>query len=148
MVEEIVENNSTKTEELEEQINKLKQEATRATLLSRADTSSKIISELESRLLEGERERATLRNERDNLAQKYELLEKELRMKNINEEMIGMIKSNHNILEKNNEVLLNELENANKRNSEQQLIWEDEVEQLANTIEILKQQLNKSEFQR
>jgi len=69
-------------------------------------------------------------------------------MKNINEEMIGMIKSNHNILEKNNEVLLNELENANKRNSEQQLIWEDEVEQLANTIEILKQQLNKSEFQR
>jgi len=117
MVEEIVENNSTKTEELEEQINKLKQEATRATLLSRADTSSKIISELESRLFEGERERATLRNERDNLAQKYELLEKELRMKNINEEMIGMIKSNHNILEKNNEVLLNELENANKRNS-------------------------------
>ena len=57
IIEDLIESNPSKNEELEEQISKLKQESTRASLVTRADTSSKIINELESRLFEGEREK-------------------------------------------------------------------------------------------
>ena len=57
MIEDIVDNTSSKTEELESQINNLRQEAKRITLMTRTDTSSKIISELESKLYESEREK-------------------------------------------------------------------------------------------
>ena len=57
VIEDIVDNTSSKTEELESQINNLRQEAKRITLMTRTDTSSKIISELESKLYESEREK-------------------------------------------------------------------------------------------
>ena len=57
-MEEVVENNNmAKADEFEDQILKLKQEQTKASLVMRSDTSSKIISELESRLFKNEEER-------------------------------------------------------------------------------------------
>jgi len=137
---------SSKADELEDQMSKLKHDVTRASLVSRPDTSSKIIGELESRLFEGERERGALRNERDALVQKQEILEREVKIKNINEEMFQMIKSNHVLLEKNNEALLKQLDTINESQQEQQLIWETEINDLTHTIEILKRQLRKNEI--
>ena len=57
VVEDVVDSTSSKTEELENQINNLRQEAKRITLMTRTDTSSKIISELEAKLYESEREK-------------------------------------------------------------------------------------------
>jgi hypothetical protein len=57
ILEDVAENCCTKTEELEDQINKLKQETNRVSMISRAETSSKIITELEARLFESEREK-------------------------------------------------------------------------------------------
>ena len=61
VLEDVVEGTSSKTDELESQINNLRQEAKRMSLMSRADTSSKIISELEAKLYESEREKVRLR---------------------------------------------------------------------------------------
>ena len=57
VVEDVVDSTSAKTEELENQINNLRQETKRMSLMSRNDTSSKIVSELEARLCESEREK-------------------------------------------------------------------------------------------
>jgi len=57
-----------------------------------------------------------------------------------------MVKSNQIILEKNNESLLRELDNCNKRYQEQQIIWENEVNELAKTIGMLKSQLLKTDL--
>jgi TolA-binding protein len=57
ILEDVAENCTSKTEELEDQINKLKQETSRVSMMSRADTSTKIISELEARLFESEKEK-------------------------------------------------------------------------------------------
>lgn len=60
VIEDVVDNASSKTEELENQINNLRQESKRLSLMSRNDTSSKIVSELEARLCESEREKVYL----------------------------------------------------------------------------------------
>ena len=67
VLEDVVEGTSTKTDELESQINSLRQEAKRMSLMSRADTSSKIISELEAKLYESEREKIQLKQSNEKL---------------------------------------------------------------------------------
>ena len=67
VLEDVVEGTSTKTDELESQINNLRQEAKRMSLMSRADTSSKIISELEAKLYESEREKIQLKQSKEQL---------------------------------------------------------------------------------
>ena len=62
---------------------------------------------------------------------------------NYSEEMFEMIKSNHDSLQKNNEALLKELENTNKRYEEQQFTWETEINDLTQTLDLLKEQLRK-----
>lgn len=57
IIEDVVENTSYKTDELENQINTLRQETKRVSLMSKADPSSKIVNELEARLYESEREK-------------------------------------------------------------------------------------------
>ena len=57
ILEDVAESCTSKTEELEEQIQRLRQETDRVSMMTRADTSSKIISELESRLFESEKEK-------------------------------------------------------------------------------------------
>lgn len=78
ILEDVIEPSSTKVEDLEEQIARLKQENTRSHLISRPDTSSKIIGELEGRLVESEREKVQIRNERDSYRQRVAELEREL----------------------------------------------------------------------
>jgi len=145
LLEDLVDTQGTRQDE-EEQYVKLKQESMKQSLVSRADTSSKIIGELESRLFESERERIAHRNEKEATKEKCAMLEKEIKMRNLNEDLVEMVKSNQIILEKNNESLLRELDNCNKRYQEQQIIWENEVNELAKTIGMLKSQLLKTDL--
>jgi hypothetical protein len=150
LLEDLVESQggATRVDDLEEQQQqsaKMRHDSMRMNLLSRPDTSTKIISELESRLLESEREKIAHRNEKEVLKDKCVMLEKEVKTRSVNEDLVDMLKSNHELLEKNNEALLREIENWNKRYQEQQLIWETEVNELARTIDVLKSQLTRSD---
>jgi len=150
LLEELVETQggATRAEDFEDQqqSTKLKHDSMRMNLLARPDTSTKIISELESRLLESEREKIAHRNEKEVLKDKCIMLEKEVKTRSVNEDLVDMLKSNHELLEKNNEALLKEIENWNKRYQEQQLIWETEVDELARTIDVLKSQLARNDL--
>jgi len=77
VLEDVVEGTSTKTDELESQINNLRQEAKRMSLMSRADTSSKIISELEAKLYESEREKIQLKQQKEQLQAKFDNVQNE-----------------------------------------------------------------------
>jgi hypothetical protein len=60
------------------------------------------------------------------------------------QQLLDMIRKNQIILEDTNKELMNQLDECRRRDQEQQLTWEGEVNELAGIIQSLKDQLNQA----
>jgi len=141
VLEDVVEGTSSKTDELESQINNLRQEAKRMSLMTRADTSSKIISELEAKLYESEREKIQLKQAKEQLSGQLNNIQNEGELNAINNELLQILRRNQKTLEETNANLMHELEITRRREEEQQIIWQREVQDLTDIMKMLKEQL-------
>ena len=62
-------------------------------------------------------------------------------MKNNSNELLQILRRNQKTLEENNANLMNDLEIMRRREEEQQIIWQREVQDLTDILKMLKAQL-------
>lgn len=114
--------------------------------MSKIESSSKMMSELETRLFSSEQEKTLLRKKTEDLQLRITALTEELKTKKVVLESFEIIKENNKTFEKTNTFLLTELESSRLKNIEQQRIFESQRDELSLMLRQLKHQYENTDL--
>ncbi len=92
--------------------------------MAKSENHNKIINDLEAKLLDSEKQKLQIKNEKEQLVSRIEQISREIEAGRISKEMFQMVKDNQKVLERNNSNLLEEVEYHKKKNLEQQKVFE------------------------
>lgn len=133
VIEQIMdyEHNSTQGQ-YENEINRLRElkESTR----HRSDQTNRAISDLETRLIESEKDKLIIKKERDELKLKISELKDQLNQIKLSHEVVNMLQESHRSLQRSNECLRDSLEAERISYEHQQKLWELELIQLKTAL--------------
>ncbi|KAM3143323.1 hypothetical protein pb186bvf_004655 [Paramecium bursaria] len=129
-----VESLQLRIQQYETQISQLKNS-------NKEDISKRMIAELEEKLLESEKQRIKLKSQKENTQLQMDKIQEQLNKFQISQDLLSQLKHENSILKKNNEVLLVQINQLTQKDKEQQLIWNSQVEDLMNMMDILKKQI-------
>ncbi|KRX05523.1 hypothetical protein PPERSA_12701 [Pseudocohnilembus persalinus] len=124
-------------EEIEKQYNKIKNQQTQ----NLQDAHTKIIQELENKLFNTERVKIQLKNENEALITKLQTLERQFDDQQITTEIWQEYKKSMDIIKIQNQKLQQDLDFQKQINNEQQILFNDQLNEVQEIINKLKSQI-------
>ncbi|CAK67149.1 unnamed protein product (macronuclear) [Paramecium tetraurelia] len=130
-------------EELQNKLNQAEQQIyTLKNSNAKDDFSKKIINELEDKLLESEKQRVKLKQQKEQMQIQIEKISESLAKYQINQDLIHQMKQENLQLRKNNDILVTQIQQLNTQNKEQQVLWNQQIEDLIKMMDILRKSTN------
>ncbi|CAD8113545.1 unnamed protein product [Paramecium primaurelia] len=126
-------------EELQNKLNQAEQQIfTLRNSNAKDDFSKKIINELEDKLMDSEKQKVKLKQQKEQMQMQIEKISESLGKYQINQELIHQLKQENLQLRKNNDVLVTQISELNTQNKEQQVLWNQQIEDLIKMMDILR----------